>query len=147
MPLDPITAFGLAANVVQFVHFGSNLLSESIDLYNSAIGATASNIELETVTKDIQESIAPLHASVQEFPTTSSYCQLLTSCDDVAQKLLAAVEKLGVKDGPRRKWRSFAKALLSVWGKEDISRLQERIGTLRDQIVLHITKEARDILE
>lgn len=51
--LDPFTALGLAGNLVQFVDFLYKLLSESKSLYASSIGASAENIILETVAKDL----------------------------------------------------------------------------------------------
>ena len=146
MPLDPVTAFALAGNVIQFIDFGCNLLSESLDLYRSATGTTVENIELEIVAKDIQDNIAPLRISARSFPTASHYSKLLQSCESVAQELLSAVEKLRVEDGPHRRWRSFGKALRSIWKKEEISKLQGRLGTLREQIVFRVINESRDSL-
>jgi hypothetical protein len=146
MPLDPVTAFGLAGNVIQFIDFGCNLLSESLDLYHSASGSTAENVELEIVAKDIKDSIAPLLVSAESSSVTLTYQKLLRSCDDIAKELLSVVDKLKVKDGPHRKWRSFGKALRSIWKKDEVSKLRSRLSELRDQIVTHVIADSRDII-
>jgi len=49
--MDPLTALGLAANIIQFVDFASKLLSTGQELYQS--GASAPNLELSLVADDV----------------------------------------------------------------------------------------------
>lgn len=104
MPVDPATAFALAGNIIQFIDFSSNLLSESLAIYRSVTGTTTKNIELSIVIKDVQHCIAPLRQAAKSSSSASNYRELLEACDKVANELLSAVERLSVKDGPNRKW-------------------------------------------
>lgn len=144
--MNPLTAFGVAVNFIQLVDFGCNLLSDTVTLYQSATGTTLENIELEIITKDIQKMIEPLCTSRKGSGLSSTYLALLDSCDDVARDLLSAVEKLKVQVAAHKKWRSFGKALRTVWKKEEISRLRARLEKLREQIVVHVIRESGDRL-
>jgi hypothetical protein len=73
--------------------------------------------------------------------------KLLVSCNEAAEELHSAIQELKVKDGPHRKWRSFGKALVSVWKREKISSFQERVSLLRDQIQFHIVDDLRYVLK
>jgi hypothetical protein len=53
--MDPITATGLAASVIQFVQFGSKLISQSIEIYQSTDGALGENIALADIAKNLSE--------------------------------------------------------------------------------------------
>ena len=51
--MDPFSALGLASNVVQFMEFGTKLISASLELYNSKDGTSSPNSELGIITKDL----------------------------------------------------------------------------------------------
>jgi hypothetical protein len=51
--MDAITALSVASNVIQFVDFGSKLLSNSRKLYKSAQGVLTENVDVETITSDL----------------------------------------------------------------------------------------------
>ena len=50
--MDPLTALGLAANIVQFVDFTSKLLSEAHERYKS--GSTADHNDINLLTSDLE---------------------------------------------------------------------------------------------
>jgi len=57
----------------------------------------------------------------------------------IADELLRQLDKLKVKsDAKHRGWRSFRQALKSVWNKEELDELSERLLILRDQLQFHI---------
>lgn len=60
--MDSITATGLAASVIQFVHFGSKLVFQSIEIYQFANRALGENVVLADITKNLSE----LNAALQE---------------------------------------------------------------------------------
>jgi hypothetical protein len=55
MGLDPFSALGVAANVVQFIDFGSKLISESHEIYKSATGTSTGMVELEMIYVDLNK--------------------------------------------------------------------------------------------
>ena len=57
--LDPLTAIGLASNIVQFVNFGSKVISTSLELYyfdDGILDLHSSNPE--STTKDLRRYVA-----------------------------------------------------------------------------------------
>ena len=53
--MDPFTAIGLAASIVQFLEFGRKLVSGAVEIYRNVDGATSSNILLEQITTDLHD--------------------------------------------------------------------------------------------
>lgn len=61
--MDPLTAFSLAANVLQFVEFASNLLSAAYDVHHA--GASAPNLDLDLVVNDLCQLNVKLKSSLR----------------------------------------------------------------------------------
>jgi hypothetical protein len=53
--MDPITALGLAAAVVQFVDFATKLTNGTRQVYVSGSGATAGNADLELCASELEK--------------------------------------------------------------------------------------------
>ena len=70
--------------------------------------------------------------------------ELCQSCNVVAKKLLSALNKVKVQ-GKQQKWKSFRKALRSVWSKEDIASLEQRLARLRDELNLRVVVDLRSV--
>ena len=51
--LEPLTALGLAANLLQFIELGIKVTSKTRDIHNSATGALVENLDLEILTDDL----------------------------------------------------------------------------------------------
>lgn len=49
--LDPITALGVAGNIIQFVDFSTNVLTKGLEIRQ--IGSTRTNDKLEALTEDL----------------------------------------------------------------------------------------------
>ena len=61
--MDPLSALSVAAAVVQFVDYSSRMVSKSREIYKSADGALAENIDLEVASKCLQRLTEPLRGS------------------------------------------------------------------------------------
>jgi hypothetical protein len=137
--MEALVALSLASNVLQFVQFGSHIISETREIYRSSAGASAEHLNLEAVAQDLRRLLIPLQSSVQVGPELK---KLLRACNGVAEDLLEAIQQLQTKDGPHRKWQSFQKAILSVWKKRKMSAFEKRMLFLRDQIQFHISTKS-----
>ena len=51
--MDPVSALGVAAAAVQFVDFGSRLLSNTLETYKNATGQSTRNMELSVISQDL----------------------------------------------------------------------------------------------
>lgn len=143
--MEALVALGLAGNVVQFIQFACDVISETQKIHRSAADASAERRDLETVAEHLRELTTPLQVPAGAAGGLE-FGKLLASCNEAAKELRSAIQELKVKDGPHRKWHCFSKALLAVWKKEKISSFQNRLFLLRDQIQLHIVGSIRYFL-
>jgi len=122
--MDPLTALGLAGNIVQFVDFTSKLISTTQKLYDSSSGAKDEHLELENLARNIQEQAE--HAKSRlggvSGPAILSkehgtILDLSDQCIEVSNQLLSLLESVKVK-GQHRGWDSFhqvgARIILTV---------------------------------
>ena len=141
--MDPLTALSLASSVIQFVDFGSTLITNVYHIYTSANGALAENLDLEATTYDLSQLTTRLNPSQHETFTCNTKDQqdledLVSGCAILASQLLKALQKLKVdKDAKDRKWKSFRQALKAVWSKKDLDEMAARLAGLRNQLEFH----------
>jgi phage terminase small subunit len=131
--MDPLTALGLASNIVQFVDFTSKLISATHSLYESTSGAKSEHLELETLAKTLRslaDDAAPPSQGMTNFSTEdATLIDLGNRCRDVSDELLAVLQSLRVK-GSHRGWKSFVQALRSEWKQKEISALEARLNRI-----------------
>jgi hypothetical protein len=134
--MDPVTAVGLVSSIVQLVEFSGQLISKSVQLYRSADGALAENLDIEAVTNDLTQLNEKLKASA--VTGDAALKKLCNSCNAVGDELLEALSRLKV-NGKQQKWQSARKALRSIWRKEKIDQLEGRLAMFREELNLRIT--------
>jgi hypothetical protein len=148
--MDPLSALGLAASVVQFIQFGGSLVSKSHEIYTSSDGKLAANIECETATtrligltnrlKDSLRDAGSKGQSADEFAIEA----ICGDCIEISKELLAQLKKLVLEEKHKwRKWKSFRQALKSVWSKEGIDKIAGRLATFRQELVSHLIVSTR----
>jgi hypothetical protein len=145
--MDPMTAIGLAGSIVQFVSFSHEFVSLGKEIYNSSTGAREQSIELDTMIQDL----SAIHKSLLQSWSTDPDCRskqekniasLVTQCEPIYQKLQGVLAGLQVQ-GDHRKWKSFCKALKSVWKEDQINSMEKRLHRLQRQIDSHLVADIR----
>jgi len=147
--MDPISALSVAGTVVQFVDFGTRLLSTGTDLYNSSTGVSTTNAQLETVATATQSIITKLRQTVRSPDTLDpsdtgenginlSFDQICDGVASIAEQLLAKLQTLKVENIKHKKWHSFRKALRSIWSEQEIAHLVERLGVFKAALTTHV---------
>ena len=142
--MDPLTAVGLAGNIINFVDFSAKALSRARQLFESASGATEENDELESLTKNLKDfadrtrrrssEISPRGHSRLSISSETVLDNLSQQCIQVADELLETLDSLKVKgDGRTRK--SAIKAVKTVWKKDHIDALQRRLDRISKQLM------------
>jgi seryl-tRNA synthetase len=139
--MDPLSALGLAANIVQFVDFGSKLLSGAYELRNSPNGQLEEHAELETITKSLLTTSDNFKASVSKrgaaclSSNEKGLQTLCEECKNLAEQLLSALSKL---KGNKTKLKSIEQSLKIIWGRERIEVMQKRLDGFRQQLIVTI---------
>jgi hypothetical protein len=55
MGIDPLTAIGLAGNIVQFIDYASKLISSSYEIYRSSSRSPRNHVHLESISTRLLE--------------------------------------------------------------------------------------------
>jgi hypothetical protein len=134
--MDPITAVGFAASILNFIDFSHKLISGTLEVIKS--GSTSENAHVSVVIND-------LHAVTKELdypPTGKSKHEdalntLASECKGLSEELQQLLEKLKVT-AKNSKWKSVKTALRSMWKKGEVAGLESRLHTYRSQILLRL---------
>ncbi|CAH0043630.1 unnamed protein product [Clonostachys solani] len=144
--MDPVSAFGLAASVAQFVMFTSTLISQGTEIYRSSSGLSSDGSTIEAIYGRLHElSMAldtPAHAIVfdggQCMRQVETIAELSRVCKADCAQLLGIVASLKVEDGSRSKWKSFRAALKAHWKNGEIAKLEDRLEKTQTTLTLQI---------
>jgi hypothetical protein len=140
--MDPLTAVGLAGNIITFVDLSTKVLSRAKELYNSASGSTSENDELESLTKSLKDLAdrtrrqAPNNSQHGRLNITSESVldNLSQQCIQVADELLDMLDSVKVK-GDGRGLKSAIQAVKTAWKQDDIDGLQRRLDRISKQLM------------
>lgn len=143
MPVDPLTAIGLAGNIVQFIDFGTKIVSKAHDIHTSATGATRDVSDLNHVTEELRRTSQVLRNGLASVGGDDSNLEILCrACIETAQKLIVVLRELTANESPS-KWKSVRQALKSVWKKEEIESMRQSLAGYRAQLTLHVVVDLR----
>jgi hypothetical protein len=143
---EAIAALSLAANIVQFIDFGTRVLSNGHSLYKSGSGRKVldENQEIKIIAQSLNQLVQGLTSSEASTNPSSGVSQieinlrkLAAQCSDIASELLRAVGKLDVQ-GKSGRWDSFRTALKSVLAESKIEKIRQRLDKFRQEIIVHI---------
>lgn len=135
--IEPLTAFALAGNVVQFVEVGCKATAILRQLWNAS--ATDENLEIEAIAQDISDISTKLVTASSSTATLSEdekrLQQLARKCEDPADELNVMLQDLVVRSkGAKRRIEAVRKTLKLMYRRDKIESLQHRIHAVRDQL-------------
>jgi uncharacterized protein Yka (UPF0111/DUF47 family) len=142
--MDPMSALGLAANIVAFVEFAAKLVSGAHQVYSSATGATDENASLETVVNDIQAMTRGLSSNTGPAATPDQIAlrDLAQKCCSLSEDLVKALRKLRMKN-PKSKTESVRVAWRAMREKNNLNSLEKQIDSYHRQILARIVAMMR----
>ncbi len=145
--LEPLIAVSVAANVIQFVQFGLQLLSESREIWNSAKDASSENLDIENVYGVLQSFSTKLQGArvpdLEKSKEEQALEGLSEGCKQTADELLRIIHDLRVKGEKHRRWQSFCQALRSVRKRHEIDGLRRRLDEFSLQLTLQFVAMSR----
>ncbi|KAF4633849.1 hypothetical protein G7Y89_g4262 [Cudoniella acicularis] len=142
--MDPLTALSLAGNAIQLVQFGTQIVSKCQEIYKSTSGVIIENWDIEAVSHDFQHLSSRLKLSLrgrQPGCLTEDEHALYAVCEQciaINDELVTYLNKLKVQGQGHRRWKSFQRALKSVWSKKELDVLTKRLSAYRSQMDLHL---------
>ena len=149
--MDPVTAIGLATNVVQLVEISWRVVSKSNEIYRH--GTLLENRDTATVTADLQN----VNERVLEFLREAEKDQDLTEEDEalrrlcessnqIATDLIKRLKTIKTGDGYQT-WKSIRSALKSVWTKAELDRTALRLQAYRSQLNTRVLVSLREKID
>jgi hypothetical protein len=151
--MDPLSALGIAGNVIQFVSFASDLVFKTVEIYHSAGGLSKEALNLETVYTKLQDLSSGLESSTSFVRVdgglgkeVAALRQLSKSSKADCDLLLTVICKLRVQDGRKKAWKSFRAALHAIWKGREIANLEERLKRTQITMTLEVCSISRYVL-
>ncbi|KAH6611857.1 hypothetical protein C7974DRAFT_85822 [Boeremia exigua] len=144
MVLEALAAVGLASNIIQFIDFTHSLFSSTKAIYLSQAGSSRGSQELETVTNAIQQRCAEISAAYKSkaqqeaLQNYGSIRAIASECEKTAIELQTVLQRLKARKAHSR-WSSFKAALSTVWKEQEITTMEKKLDSYRQQIVLELT--------
>ena len=152
--MDPLRALSIAGNIVQFVEFGSKLLSQTQELYLSSRGLLAADHELHLVTSDLRALILKLRndASPPEPGGLQHDAEEISSdfgevCDEaiaLAGDILTRLDGMKVT-GKHRAWKSLKQAIMASWSQRETENLTQRLSKLKEALETRVLLSLRQV--
>jgi len=139
--METLAVVGLVGNIIQFVEFSSQLISKSVQLYQSSEGALTENMNMETAANHLILLNSKLENAASD-TGDKALEDLCKSCSAVAVELLEALDKLKVHGG-KEKGKAIRKALRSLWSREKVQEIEKRLEYFREELNLHIVVDLR----
>lgn len=133
--MDPFSALGFAANVVQFIDCAWRLVSETRAIAKSMDGCSEETRLLIDIIDDMEASNAALDNIASE---DSNLRQIIRQCKTLSRTLMTILKTM-TTDEDQSQWTSFRAALRGMWKKSEIESLFENVSRLRMRILEHLS--------
>jgi hypothetical protein len=131
--LDPITALGIAGNIVQFIDFGLKATSKAREIHRSADEALEENVDLEVVTADLVAVTKKLKTPDGGTTGNIGLDDICMRCCEAANDLLSALAGLKLS-AQKTRVNSAREALKAIWGKRRVEEMKTRLEGYRDEM-------------
>ena len=142
--MEALAAISLAGNVLQFVHLGV-LVLKRVKEYRD--GTTSQNYaRLRDELADLKKLTTRLQDPSLYQKTSHENRGLWTQarrCQEIADKMLSEIDKLGIQDGDKTYSTSLRKAswalIRSPYTDKNLKRLSGELSSVESQMQLYIT--------
>jgi len=142
--MDPMSALSVAAAVIQFVDFGSRLVSTTYKIYRSPSGQTSKNVALAVIGKDLAHltSRVEVHAKALrisgENTSSETFLRLCNECKEISLELHGALDRLQASGTRKIEYAksSFLVALKTIWSESKVKILEHQMSEARQQVIM-----------
>ena len=144
MVLDPLSAVGLASNVLSFIDLGIKVLAKTKELRESRDGSLLEHREIKVVAERFGQLRHSIDDSLLLLPTTEKLTHaervlqdVAKECSDMAKEFCTTLERLTAQPGQSR-WKTLRQAFNAVWDKDRIELMRRRLGEQREILIVHL---------
>lgn len=136
--MDPLTAIGLAGNILAFIDFSYKVISGANKVLSNSSGMTSENESLTVLVVDLNLVTQKLSTDITaQTENERQLCALAANCYKLSEELkhIIASLKLGDRqskwDGLKVKWRSMRK-------EKDVDSIERRLNGYQSQILIRL---------
>lgn len=142
--MDPLTAIGLASNILSFIDFSARLLKGAKEVHDSQHGVLEENRSRETIVREMQHMSTRIlvSESSEKVDDTSGLRVLARECHELSTELISLLEKIKPKDSGSVT-QSLASALRNKIYDSDRAGLEARLNNCRAQLHLELSNLTR----
>lgn len=136
--MDPLTAIGLAGNIITFIDFSYKVISGLNKGLDAANGMTTENANLEQLVQDLTAITEDLISDAP--PRTENekrLHQLAVNCHAHSQELIQILRSLKVGD-KKSKWQGVVVKWQSMRKEKEIEALERRLNEYQSEILIRL---------
>jgi hypothetical protein len=131
--MEPLSAIGLAGNIIQFVDFGTKFVSVAAEIYKSSTGSLQENEELALIVRDLEQQSSTI-SSALETSGDPLIGQLLASCKTIASELAVILGRVKQPDNDHNIAASLRGSFRALRSARKIKELERRLDRIRAEI-------------
>lgn len=136
--MDPLSALGLAGNIVAFIDLSYKVISGMTRVLDSASGMTQENANLSILAEDLnvvsQQLISDVHARTEN---EKQLCGLSSNCYDLSKELVQLLRRLRVGD-TKSTWEAARVKWQSMRREKDVWALERRLQGYQAEILIRL---------
>lgn len=136
--MDPLTAIGLAGNILTFIDYSYKVISGVNKVLSTSSGMTPENerlsvlvADLNLVTKDLVTDIPARTENEKQL------CALAANCHALSGELYQALRRLKVGD-KKSKWEGLVVKWNSMRKEKEIESIERRLNGYQSQILIRL---------
>ncbi|KAI1087487.1 hypothetical protein F5B19DRAFT_64893 [Rostrohypoxylon terebratum] len=152
--MEALAAFGLAANVAQFISIAGKTIEKTIELSTSRKSLLEENVDLERIVQGFQSAIPQIE---QIDPVAiggdDKLRSLAQGAKRIADEIQTKLDKIKTRRSTRRHAERFFVTLRELHMKDELQDLSQQLASFRSEITMHINfklirqqSQIRDIL-
>ncbi|KAJ6112177.1 hypothetical protein N7523_008238 [Penicillium sp. IBT 18751x] len=136
--MDPLTAIGLAGNIISFIDFSFKLLSGMSKVLESSNGMTPENANLSTLVEDLNSVANDLISDVPaRTENEKKLCILATDCHALSGEISQTLKKLKIGDKKSKRQGMMVK-IRSMRKEKDIEAIERRLHGYQSEILIRL---------
>ncbi len=136
--MDPLSALGLAGNIVAFIDLSYKVISGMTRVLDSASGMTQENANLSILAEDLnvvsQQLISDVPARTEN---EKQLCRLSSNCYDLSKELVQLLRRLRVGDA-KSTWQAARVKWQSMRREKDVWALERRLQGYQAEILIRL---------
>lgn len=133
--MDPFTAFSLIETVFQFLDCGSRFIFLARSLYQTGSDPPETYDHLVKIAKDFETILPELKDA--KSANDKDLAHLAVECSKTVMRLSSILQRVTATHSVRKR-DAMKAAFRLMYKKDEISSLQDQLGSFRDQINLHL---------